>query len=225
MLIKSALGIATALAFVAHPALAEDTATSAQISSAVEGAAHDLTGTRQQEFSKLFSSWGKLDNGGFISSDGDIVAAPQTHVSIPSLVPVHDARVTSPFGMRWHPILGIRRMHDGIDLAAPRGTPVYATANGRVAMAQRFGGYGNFVELEHGGDLETRYGHLSSYTVHVGEEVHKGELIGYVGSTGLSTGPHLHYEVRVDGKPVNPAFFLGAQFAKYDKASGLSANE
>ncbi|MGD9665189.1 MAG: M23 family metallopeptidase, partial [Novosphingobium sp.] len=101
-----------------------------------------------------------------------------------------------------------RRAHKGIDLAAPTGTPVYATADGKVEMAQWFSSYGKFVKIEHGADLETRYAHLSGYTVSPGQTVHKGDLIGYVGSTGRSTGPHLHYEVRVAGEAVNPMPYM-----------------
>ena len=118
------------------------------------------------------------------------------------------ARSTSGYGNREHPILGGIRKHEGIDLAAPTGTPVYAPADGLVEMAQRFGSYGNFIKIFHGGDMETRYGHLSAYNVAAVQYVHKGDLIGYVGSTGRATGPHLHYEVRIDGQAVNPIPYL-----------------
>ena len=112
--------------------------------------------------------------------------------------------LTSGFGTRQHPIYGGRRAHSGIDLAAPAGTPIYATADGMVGRAQWQGGYGLFVEMEHGGGLATRYGHMSRLNVAAGQQVSKGDIIGYVGSTGLSTGPHLHYEIRVNGQAVNP---------------------
>ena len=131
-------------------------------------------------------------------------------------MPVDGVQLTSGYGMRNHPILRQRRQHNGVDLAAPRGTPVYATADGMIEMAQYFGSYGNYVQIGHGGDLETRYAHLSSYTVRDGEQVRKGDLIGYVGSTGRSTGPHLHYEVRVSSEPVNPIPYMVAHLETSD---------
>ena len=123
-------------------------------------------------------------------------------------MPVEGARLTSAFGMREHPILGGRRAHKGVDLAAPSGTPVYAPADGYVDKAERFGSYGNFIQIEHGGEMETRYGHLSGFDVTGGERVHKGDVIGYVGTTGRSTGPHLHYEVRIAGEAVDPMPYM-----------------
>ncbi|MDE2170017.1 MAG: M23 family metallopeptidase [Sphingomonadales bacterium] len=120
------------------------------------------------------------------------------------IMPVAGARITSSFGLRFHPILGYARMHSGTDLAAPWGAPIYAVADGIVTYAGGRGGYGNYVKLEHGGDLATAYGHMSRIAVTPGERVHAGQVIGYVGSTGLSTGPHVHYEVFRDGVSVDP---------------------
>ena len=105
-------------------------------------------------------------------------------------------------------VLGGRRAHTGIDLAAPTGTPVYATADGLISRADRFSSYGLFVSIEHGAQLQTRFAHLSKIAVADGQRVKKGDVIGYVGSTGRSTGPHLHYEVRVDGQAVNPIPYM-----------------
>lgn len=127
----------------------------------------------------------------------------QSRVSF-GAAPLALARVTSSFGYRRHPLEGGRRFHAGVDLAAPNGTPVYAAAAGQVAVAGHAGGYGLLVELEHGSGLETRYGHLSRLNVVPGQTVQTGELIGFVGSTGNSTGPHLHYEKRINGVPVDP---------------------
>lgn len=124
--------------------------------------------------------------------------------SLPAGLPVATRGMTSGFGMRTHPILGGWRAHQGVDLAAPTGTPIFATSDGTVNRAQWQGGYGLFLELEHGNGVETRYGHLSRLNVASGQSVRKGDLIGFVGSTGRSTGPHLHYEMRVNGRPVNP---------------------
>jgi murein DD-endopeptidase MepM/ murein hydrolase activator NlpD len=113
-------------------------------------------------------------------------------------------RVTSPFGERFHPILGYERFHAGVDLRAAAGTPIVAAADGRVVSAGWRGGYGRAVAIAHSGGLESRYGHMSRIAAYPGELVHRGQLIGYVGSTGLSTGPHLHFEVTRNGRPVNP---------------------
>lgn len=113
--------------------------------------------------------------------------------------------LTSGFGLRWHPLLGGYRKHSGVDLAAPTGTPVRATSGGQITTAGWQGGYGLLVAVDHGKNTQTRYGHLSRVAVAPGQEVKSGDVIGYVGTTGLSTGPHLHYEVRVDGLAVNPA--------------------
>ena len=120
----------------------------------------------------------------------------------PSGMPVA-ARVSSGFGWRTHPTLGGRRAHSGVDLAAAYGSPVIATADGIVGEANWRGGYGLFVAVE-SGDVQTRYAHMSRLNVAAGQRVRKGDVIGYVGSTGRSTGPHLHYEVRVNGQAVDP---------------------
>jgi murein DD-endopeptidase MepM/ murein hydrolase activator NlpD len=113
-------------------------------------------------------------------------------------------RVTSSFGERFHPILGYERFHAGVDLGAAWGSPISAAADGRVIAAGWRGGYGQAVEIVHAGGLETLYGHMSRIAAAPGELVHQGEVIGYVGSTGLSTGPHVHFEVLKNGRPVNP---------------------
>ncbi|MBP0617078.1 M23 family metallopeptidase [Jiella mangrovi] len=122
--------------------------------------------------------------------------------------PMQASAISSTFGVRTDPFLGKRAFHSGIDFAEPRGTFVRATAPGKVIKAGRFGGYGNMVEIDHGNGITTRYGHMSKISVRVGETVSRGETIGAVGSTGRSTGPHLHYEVRRDGTAVDPAKFF-----------------
>jgi murein DD-endopeptidase MepM/ murein hydrolase activator NlpD len=119
------------------------------------------------------------------------------------LLPVN-APVTSPFGPRTQPVSGASRVHPGVDLGASMGTPIKAAADGTVVMAGPNGGYGNWTLIDHGGGLATGYGHQSSIGVRVGQHVSRGEVIGRVGSTGTSTGPHLHWEVRVNGNPVDP---------------------
>jgi murein DD-endopeptidase MepM/ murein hydrolase activator NlpD len=114
-------------------------------------------------------------------------------------------RMTSHFGQRRHPILGYVRMHAGIDFKASYGTPIVAVTDGRVSGAGRMGGCGNAVRIDHGGSLQTRYCHMSQIAARGGQYVRRGQVIGYVGSSGLSTGPHLHYEMYREGRPVNPA--------------------
>ena len=132
-------------------------------------------------------------------------------VDVPVRKPVPgEIDMSSPFGVRTDPFLGRPAMHTGIDLRGETGEPVYATAAGRVTNAGRDGGYGNMVEIDHGNGLSTRYGHLSEIDVKVGQVIRIGQIIGKIGSTGRSTGPHLHYETRINGEPVNPQKFLRA---------------
>jgi murein DD-endopeptidase MepM/ murein hydrolase activator NlpD len=112
--------------------------------------------------------------------------------------------ITSPFGWRIHPISGLRRFHEGIDIAASMGTTIGAAEAGRVIYAGWYGGYGNYISIDHGGGVSTGYGHCSRIYVSVGQDVARGQAIGAVGSTGNSTGPHLHFEVRINGKPIDP---------------------
>ncbi|RZA28793.1 MAG: M23 family metallopeptidase, partial [Proteobacteria bacterium] len=183
---------AAAMLMAASPAAAQTEATSVQISGEVHRIAEDAdtaVGRGDNEFSQLFASWKSLDNGLGITQP-----AATSAISVPSRMPLKDMRMSSGYGMRNHPVLGRRANHKGVDLAAPTGTPVYATADGMVAKAEWFSSYGNYIQIEHGGEMQTRYAHLSAYSVQAGSRVQKGDLIGYVGSTGRSTGPHLHYE-------------------------------
>jgi murein DD-endopeptidase MepM/ murein hydrolase activator NlpD len=113
-------------------------------------------------------------------------------------------RFGSGFGPRYHPILHYTRMHNGVDIGGKQGQPVYAAASGEVFHASWRGGYGKCIILLHGGEMSTLYAHLSAFNVRLGQRVTRGQLIGAVGSTGLSTAPHLHFEVRRNGRPVNP---------------------
>jgi murein DD-endopeptidase MepM/ murein hydrolase activator NlpD len=116
--------------------------------------------------------------------------------------------ITSPFGYRQNPFGGGMEFHQGLDIAAPMGTTITAAAGGTVIQAGWFGGYGNYIVIDHGGGMSTGYGHCSQIFVSVGQKVQKGQAIGAVGSTGASTGPHVHFEVRINGKPVDPAAYF-----------------
>ena len=124
---------------------------------------------------------------------------------LPKFFPLAPRAITSGFGPRQHPILGGLRGHAGVDLAAQYGAPIGATAAGRVRAAGWSGGYGLMVVVDHPGGTQTVYGHMSRLAVQAGQAVRVGDVVGFVGSTGLSTGPHVHYEVRVRGQAVNPA--------------------
>ena len=129
---------------------------------------------------------------------------------LPLSRPLTQAVITSGFGARLDPFLGRPAIHPGVDFAALEGSPAYATAGGTVIVAGPSGGYGNMVEIDHGNGITTRYGHLSEIDVQVGQVVPKGTVVGKTGSTGRSTGPHLHYEVRVDGAAIDPMTFVDA---------------
>jgi murein DD-endopeptidase MepM/ murein hydrolase activator NlpD len=125
----------------------------------------------------------------------------------PSIWPAH-GWLSSNVGARKDPITGGADYHEGLDISADHGSPVFATADGTIKQAAREGSYGNLVTIDHGYGLETRYGHLSRYHVKQGAKVKRGDVVGYVGSTGRSTGSHLHYEVRVNGRLLNPLQLL-----------------
>ena len=197
--INGAIAMAVAgLMSTATPALANSNAASVDIRDTVRDAQDESMLQGDARYQQLFARWEAMEERGQVSAS----------ISVPSIMPLQDARLTSGFGMRTHPVLGGRRSHKGIDLAAPTGTPIYATADGIVERAERFSSYGLFIEIEHGAELETRYAHMSRLAVSAGQRVKKGDLIGYVGSTGRSTGPHLHYEVRISGVAVNPIPFM-----------------
>ena len=130
-----------------------------------------------------------------------------THGSGNMSLPIH-APITSPFGYRRHPIFGIRKFHTGVDLGGPNHTPIRAADSGNVLYSGYYGGYGRVVIVSHGNGLATLYAHMSKTNASAGQNVSKGDVVGYEGSTGFSTGPHLHFEVRVDGKPNNPLNFV-----------------
>lgn len=165
---------------------------------------YDNGGARSQPdstFRTLFQTWKQIG--------GD---QPRS-VAIPSSRPVDLVTYTSSFGVRSDPFRGTAAMHAGVDMPGAIGTAIYATADGIVGRAQWANGYGNLVELDHGRGIQTRYGHLSALLVSPGQTVRRGQLIARMGSTGRSTGCHLHYEVRLDGHAVNPMPFL--QSASY----------
>lgn len=131
--------------------------------------------------------------------------------SIPAIQPLSNkqlTRIASGFGMRIHPIYGIAKMHNGLDFTAPQGTPIYATGDGQVTAAGMGTGTGNHVIINHGYGYETEYMHMVRIKARPGQRVKRGEIIGWVGNTGASTGPHCHYEVHINGNPVDPVYFF-----------------
>jgi murein DD-endopeptidase MepM/ murein hydrolase activator NlpD len=146
------------------------------------------------------------------------------YADAPSLWPI-EGRVTSSFGERQDPFNGEGAFHAGIDIAAPFGTAVRATADGDITKAGMGTGYGREITIDHSHDLETVYGHLSSFAVVEGEHVTRGQIIGYVGQSGRSTGPHLHYEVRVHDVPVNPHKYLRDTFEQLADASAAASSK
>lgn len=151
--------------------------------------------------------------------------------AIPAIRPLRSDEIShlaSGYGMRIHPVYKVRRMHPGIDFSAPVGTPIYATADGVVQKVEfSFSGYGKMVDIDHGFGYMTRYAHMHGFAVRRGQKIKRGELIGYVGNTGLSTGPHLHYEVHINGKVVNPVyyFFNDLNAEDYEQILKLAAVE
>lgn len=192
----SVLGAAAVLCAFAAPVAANENDTLIFDSTA------SPLGDSDESFRDLFADWQSEDEPQAAAHTGHFA------VSVPNGMPVGNARMSSGYGMRDHPVLRRRAHHAGIDLAAPTGTPIYATADGIVSRADRFSSYGLYISIEHGGDLETRFAHLSRLVVGQGESVRKGDLIGYVGSTGRSTGPHLHYEIRIAGVAVDPRPYM-----------------
>jgi murein DD-endopeptidase MepM/ murein hydrolase activator NlpD len=137
----------------------------------------------------------------------DVDKRNQLAAATPSIWPTH-GWLSSSMGNRADPLTGEKDFHPGLDISADKGDPVYSTADGKVSHAASAGNYGNLVIVEHGYGLETRYGHLSAFKVKVGQAVKRGDLLGLVGSTGRTTGPHLHYEVRANGRILNPLQLL-----------------
>jgi len=138
---------------------------------------------------------------------GDSIDNPATHSSSRFVLPA-EGRLTSPFGMRVHPISGRMQMHDGVDMAMPVGTPVKSTASGEVVFAGSKRGYGNTVVIEHPNGYRSLYAHLDSIDVKKGDQVEKSQRIAESGNTGVSTGPHLHFEIQKGGRPCNPIDFV-----------------
>jgi len=151
-----------------------------------------------------FASYNEIEN--LIKNQGQKLAC------IPAIQPVSNRdldRIASGFGMRIDPVYGTAKMHKGLDFTAPQGTPIYATGNGTIEVAGQTGdGFGNHVVINHGYGYETLYGHMYKVKVKIGEKVKRGEVIGWVGSSGKSTGPHCHYEVHINGQEVDPVYFF-----------------
>ena len=199
-------------ALVGAPPATEDTAVEEGTSAPTGGAPHELTTAElgealamiEERLAARRSSLDLLAEGMRVSFPGAVgfISDDASHTT-PSIWPTQ-GYVSSPYGLRF----GGTEFHQGIDIAAEMGTPIVAAADGVVTAAGWNGGYGNMVDIDHGSGVVTRYGHASAVAVTVGQRVRRGQVIAYVGSTGRSTGPHLHYEVRVGGQPVNPAAYL-----------------
>jgi murein DD-endopeptidase MepM/ murein hydrolase activator NlpD len=153
------------------------------------------------------------------------------YASIPAIQPISNKQLValaSGFGWRTHPIYKLKKLHTGIDFAASIGTPIYATADGSVAeVSVKFSGYGKMVEIDHGFGYRTRYAHMHGFAVNRGQRIKRGDLIGYVGNTGMSTAPHLHYEVLIKGSQVDPVhyFYNDLSAAEYEKVLELASIE
>lgn len=164
-------------------------------------------------------------------SFSDLVKAAQINrdkiAHTPAVLPIHirDYTVSSGYGKRIDPIYDVPKFHAGLDFAADVGTPVYATADGVVEVADNHNEYGNHVDIDHGYDYMSRYAHLSKIMVKPGQKIKRGDLVGLVGSTGKSTGPHLHYEVRFKGEPQNPVdyYFMDLSPEEYDQMIKLAS--
>lgn len=153
------------------------------------------------------------------------------YAAIPAIQPISNKQLValaSGFGFRIHPVYKVKKLHTGIDFAASIGTPIYATADGRVASVDvKFSGYGKMVEIDHGFGYRTRYAHMHEFAVRSGQNIKRGDLIGYVGNTGLSTAPHLHYEVLINGSQVDPVhyFYNDLSAGEYEKILELASLE
>lgn len=203
------------LSLAAAPAQAEAVGYVAPAAAPTAGTGVSSEGADRQ-FQQLFASWDR---------SAQRLPTTSTGVAVPSRTPLDSYRMSSDYGTRIHPVLGGRRGHKGVDMAAPTGTPIYATADGMISKAEWFSSYGNFISIAHGAELETRFGHLSRMAVSAGQRVRKGDLIGYVGSTGRSTGPHLHYEVRVAGEAVDPTPYMTETGAERAYALALGGSK
>ncbi len=149
--------------------------------------------------------------------------------AIPAILPIEKGkgRIVSGYGSRFHPILKYRRMHWGIDVSAPKGTPIYATADGVIEYTGRRGTFGNLVVIDHGYGYKTEYGHMNNFAVKRKQKVKRGEIIGYVGNTGLSRAPHVHYNVVKDGERINPVNFFYNDFTpeEFEKVLELASRD
>ena len=169
----------------------------------------DVIGYGDIKYARLVNGQNDMSLFRFTDKDGrmDYYDA-EGHSSRKTLMktPVDGARISSTYGMRHHPVLGYSKMHKGVDFAAPRGTPIYAAGDGVIEKAGRWGSFGNYVRIRHNSNLKTAYAHLQKFKsgIRPGVRVKQGDVIGYIGTTGRSTGPHLHYEVHLNGKQTNP---------------------
>ena len=185
----------------------------------------DITSQLNNISARILFQFKSYDNIALLIKNQDVKLA-----SIPAIQPVSNKQldhIASGFGMRIDPVYGTPKMHKGLDFTAPQGTPIYATGNGIVTTANGSnGGFGNHVVINHGYGYESLYGHMVRIKVHQGQRIKRGEVIGWVGSTGKSTGPHCHYEVHINGQEVDPVYFFYSDLnaEQYDRLLKLAAN-
>jgi murein DD-endopeptidase MepM/ murein hydrolase activator NlpD len=208
----SALLVVSAMSAPAMASSAATTSDSFRVTPQDVKANETALGLSDPEFRAIHDSWGRASG-----------KAAKVEVAVPSINPVELMRLSSGFGARRAPMRGASRNHKGLDIPGPVGSPIYATADGTIGRAQWVRGYGKFIEIEHGNAIQTRYGHMSALNVEAGQRIHKGDIIGYMGSTGNSTGSHLHYEVRIAGNAVNPSAFLAPVTLVPEEAKALLA--
>jgi murein DD-endopeptidase MepM/ murein hydrolase activator NlpD len=177
------------------------------VGAGTSGSSMELMSSRLQREAEQLSDRSRLI-GRRLDTVEELIAERSERLSrTPSILPVRGL-LTSGFSWRRHPFTGRRQFHPGLDVAAPEGTPVHAPADGVVVKTERHGGYGKVLYVSHGDGITTRYGHLLEYRTRPGERVRRGDVVGLVGNTGRSTGPHLHYEVLVHGKQVDPMKYV-----------------
>ncbi len=179
----------------------------AKLNGELEDLEEEYEDAKDREYKEWYDQWLQSQPSSKPSTGGS-AGTGNVAAGVTWLVPCNYSRVSSPYGWRIHPVYGDRRFHHGIDLSAPSGTPIYATRSGKVTIATYSSSAGYYVNVDHGDGFMSRYLHMTHYVVSAGQQVSAGQLLGYVGSTGTSTGPHLHLSIYYNGASVNPADYI-----------------